>query len=109
MVYFTRTSNTSSSLGKWHERLGHYNSRSIQRLAKREIVQGLEECKDDKQASEDNCESCLGSKSHLNPLKGSPERTKTPAESIHVDMERPTEVAGMKGERYRLTMVDEAT
>ena len=58
---------TDQTAEVWHQRLGHLNNNSVDQLAKKEMVTGMN-CTTSRHA-ENKCEGCVLGKSHRNPKK----------------------------------------
>ena len=67
----------------WHRRYGHLGEQSLQKLAKRELVEQL-----DYIVTSDIgfCETCIGGKHHRSSFETSKSQTKEPLELVHSDV-----------------------
>lgn len=106
----TRTRNETNvavnDLKQWHERLGHVNTRTIQQMSAKGIVEGLHVLKQ----VEFFCEPCQLGKAHR--LKFNPKntaRSTKPGEFIHSDVCGPMSVESISGAKFFVTFKDDAT
>ncbi|XP_022866024.1 uncharacterized protein LOC111385832 [Olea europaea var. sylvestris] len=88
----------------WHKRLGHLNYKSLEQLAKKELVDGLPKIGPSENVV---CGPCQLGKQ----LKGSHKKTtkiltKIPLELIHMDLMGPSRTESLGGKRYILVVVD---
>ena len=97
---------TDQTAEVWHQRLGHLNNNSVDQLAKKEMVTGMN-CTTSLHA-ENKCEGCVLGKSHRNPFpKQSNNRATRPYEIIHSDVCGPMQIESKRGSRYMVTFTDD--
>ena len=97
---------TDQTADIWHQRLGHLNTNSVDQLAKKEMVTGMNCNKS--QHAENKCEGCVLGKSNRNPFpKRSNNRATRPYEIIHSDVCGPMQVESKGGSRYLVTFTDD--
>lgn len=88
-----------------HERMGHLNQRDLMRLQK--CTLGIKLVDSGKL---EFCDSCAISKSKRHPVSNkSRTRQSKPGELIHTDVNGPMEVPSLKGMRYAVCFIDDAT
>ena len=89
-----------------HQRLGHLNNNSVDQLAKKGMVTGMN-CTTSQHA-ESKCEGCVLGKSHRNPFpKQSNNRATRLYEIIHSDVCGPMQVESKGGSHYMVTFTDD--
>ena len=97
---------TDQTAEVWHQRLSHLNNNSVDQLAKKEMVTGMN-CTTSRHA-ENKCEGCVLGKSHRNPFpKQSNNRATKPYEIIHSDVCGPMQIESKGGSRYMVTFTDD--
>ncbi|XP_022891620.1 uncharacterized protein LOC111406424 [Olea europaea var. sylvestris] len=89
----------------WHKRLGHLNYKSLEQLAKKELIDGLPKIVPSENVV---CGPCQLGKQ----LKGSHKKTtkiltKRPLELVHMDLMGPSRTESLGGKRYILIVVDD--
>ncbi|GJU47291.1 retrovirus-related pol polyprotein from transposon TNT 1-94 [Tanacetum coccineum] len=101
----SKASSTKSWL--WHRRLNHLNFRTLNELARKDLVRGLPKLKYEK---EHLCPSCqLGkSKKSSHPLKTVNTNTEV-LNTLHMDLCGPMRVESINGKKYILVIVDDYT
>ena len=91
----------------WHQRFGHLNERSLQKLARDNMVKGLDfnHTKDI-----DFCETCIKGKRKKSafPTSGS-SRAKQPLDLVHSDLCGKINARSLGGAEYFLTFIDDCT
>lgn len=89
-----------------HERMGHVNARTLRDMMKNDVVRGIKV-----NDSEDFfCESCQLGKSHrLSFNKTNEKRDLKPGELIHSDVCGPMSEPSIKGARFFVTFIDDAS
>jgi transposase InsO family protein len=91
---------------RWHERLGHGNFGSLEKMGRLEMVRGLPPISH----TEQFCDTCVLTKHHRGVfLKQSKYRTDKALELVHGDLRRPVKLATPSGLRYFLLLIDDAT
>ena len=99
-------STTDQTAEVWHQRLGHLNNNSVNQLAKKEMVTGMN-CTTNHHVG-NKCEGCVLGKSHRNPFpKQSNNRAEKPYKIIHSDVCGPMQVKSKGGSRYMVTFTDD--
>ncbi len=92
----------------WHQRLGHLGRGGLEKLKTEQLVRGLEGDVIPKDAQ--ICEDCEKGKSTRQPIPKSTKRRETELLSlVHTDLCGPMPVASWGGNRYVLTVIDDAT
>ncbi|MBW0536378.1 hypothetical protein O181_076093 [Austropuccinia psidii MF-1] len=86
---------TKSSVNLWHQRLGHPGSQVIKAM-------GLPD-------HSANCSTCDLNKIHKVPFNNHFEHVNKPLDCVHVDLVGPISPPSVSGNRYFLTIVDQAT
>ncbi|GJZ77321.1 retrovirus-related pol polyprotein from transposon TNT 1-94 [Tanacetum coccineum] len=101
----SKASSTKSWL--WHRRLNHLNFRTLNELARKDLVRGLPKLKYEK---EHLCPSCqLGkSKKSSHPLKTVNTNTEV-LNTLYMDLCGPIRVESINGKKYILVIVDDYT
>jgi hypothetical protein len=87
----------------WHSRLCHLNFGSMSRLSSLYLIPNLSVVKGYK------CQSCVQSKQHRKPRKAAEERHLALLELIHSDIYEMNGVLTEGGQRYFMTMIDDAS
>ncbi|UYV69226.1 hypothetical protein LAZ67_6002891 [Cordylochernes scorpioides] len=88
----------------WHKRFCHVNNDAIERMAKGELVKGLEISSMDRSL----CDDCCVAKSTKEPHKPIRNiRSKRPLELVHTDICGPMPVRSIGGSAYFLTFIDD--
>jgi hypothetical protein len=87
----------------WHSCLCHLNSDSMPQLSSLNLILNLSNVKGSK------CQSCVQFKQPQKPHKAVEERHLTPLELIHPDICKMNGVLTEGGQRYFMTMIDDAT
>jgi transposase InsO family protein len=91
---------------RWHERLGHVNYGSLEKMGRLEIVRGLPLISHAKQF----CDTCVLAKHRRGGFpKQSKYRVNKALELVHDDLCGPVKPATPGGRRYFLLLVDDAT
>ena len=90
----------------WHRRFGHLNEQSLQKLAKKELVNRLDYNTSGRVGV---CESCIGGKQSKAPFKSSTTTTSEPLELVHSDLCGKMGVKSVGGAEYFLTFLDQHT
>lgn len=95
-----------AGLDLWHHRLGHASRDVLLRMHKEALVDGLNL----KLVCKSHCKGCILGKQVKRPLrKKAIKRSATPGERIHVDLIGPMRNPSIRGYRYLITIVDDAT
>jgi hypothetical protein len=87
----------------WHSRLCHLNFGSMSRLSSLNLIPNLSIVKGSK------CQSCVQSKQPRKPHKEAEERHLGPLELIHSDICEMNGVLTEGGQRYFMTIIDDAS
>ena len=91
----------------WHRRFGHLSERSLHKLAKDELVSGLDY---DVSKEIDFCESCVNGKICRNPFPGAGrERAEEPLGLVHSHVCGEINSPSLGGAEYFLTFIDDKT
>ena len=90
----------------WHRRYGHLGEKSLQKLAKRELVEQF-----DYNVSKriGFCETCVAGKLHRTHFETSSTKTREPLELVHSDVCGKMRVKSLGGAEYFLTFIDDHT
>lgn len=89
---------------RWHQRLGHLNSKDMDKLKSKNMVVGLNMKGN---SIEINCEVCNKCKIHQLPYKSSPRREKERLGLIHSDICGPMNIPSLGGAKYFVTFIDD--
>ncbi|UYV80953.1 K02A2.6-like, partial [Cordylochernes scorpioides] len=103
-LFNSQKSSQKQTLELWHQRFCHVNNDAIERMAKGELVKGLEISSMDRSL----CDDCCVAKSTKEPHK--PIRniiSKRPLELVHTDICGPMPVRSIGGSAYFLTFIDD--
>lgn len=96
-----------SDLRLWHYRYGHLGMDSVTKLMKKDMVVGMNDTTDEKDAV---CEGCVMGKQHRSEYpKGVAQRATEPFELVHSDVCGPMSVNSIGGSRYFVTFTDDYT
>jgi transposase InsO family protein len=91
-----------------HRKIGHASYKTLQRIARGGLVQGLEITPEQvKTAMEEPCLPCLTSKAHRMPAPPSDTRASKPLELVHSDVIGPMHIPSLNDEFYVLTLLDD--
>jgi hypothetical protein len=91
---------------QWHERLGHANFDSLEKMVKLEMVRGLSPISH----TEQFCDTCMLAKHRYDAFpKQSRYRMDKALELVHGDLYGPVKPATLGGRHYFLLLVDDAT
>ncbi len=94
----------NADLTTWHERMGHCDSKNIERMERNKTVKDL---KIKGRESFKECEVCKETKLTSSPYKAKNDLLpSSPLEIISVDICGPFQVQGQQGERYFLLIID---
>ncbi|GKA03878.1 putative ribonuclease H-like domain-containing protein [Tanacetum coccineum] len=98
---------TSDKSKLWHKRLGHINSKNLNKLVKGNLVRGLPS----KVFKNDHtCVACHKGKQHRASCKAKLERLITePLHTLHMDLFGPTSVKSINHASYCLVITDDCT
>ncbi|XP_022866044.1 uncharacterized protein LOC111385848 [Olea europaea var. sylvestris] len=89
----------------WHQRLGHVNYRSLSKLVKKQIVDGLPRIDQSENAV---CKPCQqGKQLRINHKRTSKILTNRPLELFHIVLMGPSRVESLGGKWYILVVVDD--
>ena len=100
------TASSAPSPTLWHLRLGHLNYTYMNRLMKKEMVDGLNY--DIDTHSHKECKACILGKMQKKPIpKQSQHRASKPYEIVHSDVCGPMQVESKGGSKYMLTFTDD--
>jgi transposase InsO family protein len=92
----------------WHRRFGHLGYDNLTRLAKEDMVKGLDVNLDALRASKDEiCEPCVSAKQHREPFPDSTTDSHKPLELLHMDLCGPLPVPSLSGCKYVITFLDD--
>ncbi|KMQ87289.1 integrase core domain protein [Lasius niger] len=104
--HMTPEANISTSLKRWHERLGHVNQRMIRDMVNNGAIDGVKL----RDVKDFFCDACQLGKSHKLPFKNTSDRVRYgPGEFIHSDVCGPLPEPSIGGARFFVTFVDEAS
>ena len=100
------SSGLSSSLQRWHTRLGHASVRTIREMSSRETVIGLPSFS---KATSIICPGCVHGKIHRRPFPVNTERKRVALPSLffHTDVAGPFQVPSLGGHSYFMTFKDD--
>ncbi|KAI5329472.1 hypothetical protein L3X38_028869 [Prunus dulcis] len=105
-MHFAYRASVDHSTDLWHRRFRHLNVSSLKLLKEHDMVVGLPEIKEDRQA----CEGCvLGKQSREAFPREAISRASTPLELIHSDICGPMQTVTKAGNRFFLTFIDDCT
>ena len=90
----------------WHRRYGHFCEQSLQKLAKKELVDDFDY---DTRNSIGFCEVCIGGKHHRSPFGTSDRCTSEHLELVHTDICGKMGVKSIGGAEYFITFTDDKT
>jgi transposase InsO family protein len=91
---------------RWHERLGHANFGSLEKMGRLEMVRGLPPISH----AEQFCDTCVLAKHHCGVFpKQSKYRADKALELVHGDLCGPVKPATPGGRHYFLLLIDDAT
>jgi hypothetical protein len=94
-----------SSLMHWHERLGHLNEASLQKMTKDDVALGVKFQKSEKLGI---CEVCIKGKQTQTPFPNSEQpRTTKLLEIVHTDVCGPMKTMSKAGAKYFAVFVDD--
>jgi len=100
-----------ATLDLWHERLGHVNRRTIEKMMKEASVEGLtHKPETEKGNGEDivKCDACVLGKQHRHPIPASGrERAKQVGDAVHVDLWGPIGTEAIDKSFYFVLFKDE--
>jgi hypothetical protein len=96
----------TAPLTTWHERLGHVAVKTVQTMATRNLVDGLNL---DDTSTTTVCSGCMHGKMHRRPFSKGRKRAKRTGELIHADLCGPMQIVSPGGMKYFLTFKDDAT
>ncbi|UYV78997.1 hypothetical protein LAZ67_17000580, partial [Cordylochernes scorpioides] len=103
-LFNSQKSSQKQTLELWHQRFCHVNNDAIERMAKGELVKGLEISSMDRSL----CDDCCVAKSTKEPHKPIRNiRSKRPLELVHTDICGPMPVRSIGGSAYFLTFIDD--
>ncbi|WVZ63874.1 hypothetical protein U9M48_013469 [Paspalum notatum var. saurae] len=89
---------------RWHARFGHFNFDALEKMAKKEMVQGLPMI----EHVGELYDSCLAGKQRMQPFpKKAKFRAQDPLELVHGDMCGPIRPATHDGWRFFLLLLDD--
>ena len=90
----------------WHARLGHLNTEAMQRLVRKQMVDGLPSALPTTDIGV--CEGCALGKSHRTAMpKHGTSRTTRLLELVHTDICGPMQVDSLGGKKYFITFIDD--
>ena len=90
----------------WHRRYGHLGEQSLQKLAKKKLVDRFDY---DMTSNVGFCEPCIGGKHHRSHFETSTSQTKEPLELVHSDVCGKMRTKSIGGAEYFLTFIDDKT
>ena len=93
----------------WHSRLGHPGENNMTRLQSEDLVTGLPVSLTPCQKCPRSCEACIQGKHSRPPFGKRTRAASEPLERIHLDTVGPIFPTAIGGEKYFVTVVDEAT
>ncbi|XP_022870546.1 uncharacterized protein LOC111389800 [Olea europaea var. sylvestris] len=89
----------------WHKRLGHLNYKSLEQLAKKELIDGLPKIVPSENVVCGPCQ--LGKQLKRSHKKTIKIMTKRPLELVHMDLMGPSRTESLGGKQYSLVVVDD--
>ncbi|XP_019154325.1 PREDICTED: uncharacterized protein LOC109150803 [Ipomoea nil] len=106
--YDYRTSNGNADLSQeWHNKLSHLNLKTINKLAKKNLVRGLPEAS---YIKDKICEACQKGKQIKSSFKSKDVDANSRSLSLlHMDLFGPVDPASLSGRKYTLVIVDDHT
>ena len=90
----------------WHRRNGHLGEQSLQKLAKKKLVDRFDY---DMTSNVGFCKPCIGGKHHRSHFETSTSQTKEPLELFHSDVCGKMRTKSIGGAEYFLTFIDDKT
>ena len=103
--FSNRASVKDETLNLWHQRLGHAHPEGVKKLAKSNVVDGLE--LDAVITTKDPCGSCMKGKQTKSILRTNTSRSSERGAVIHSDVCGPMSVTSFSGCRYFVIFIDE--
>jgi hypothetical protein len=100
-------SNKTQSAMRWHMRLGHVGFSTLERMASKRVVQGLDLDPATCKPPEDGCEGCLLGKHTRRSHSSNTHRAAVPLQLVHIDVQGPLPAMSMHGNRYMVVLVDD--
>lgn len=88
-----------------HQRFAHLNCRAIQRMAEKNVVDGLD--LQDSKTPSDPCNGCIYGKMHRTPFPKGRTRATRPDQIIHSDVGGPFRIPSICGGRYYVIFKDD--
>lgn len=89
----------------WHHRLGHVSFQTLSRMAKKQMVSGMDI--EERGDSSEACETCIKAKQVSQPYPISKSRARVPCELVHTDLMGPLKPMSAGGNQYVLTAIDD--
>ncbi|CAH9114878.1 unnamed protein product [Cuscuta europaea] len=89
----------------WHKKLNHLNFKTINKLAREHIVEGLPDIVYKKETLCSACQKVKQVKNSFKPIAG--DLSTNPLNLIHMDLFGPVETPSVGGKKYTLVMVDD--
>ena len=108
----SKPSNTSHNCSRrylWHSRMGHPGEPWMQRLAKEELVTGIDTSLFPCDNCPVHCEACIEGKTARPSFGISSRPALEPLDRVHIDTVGPITPAAITGERLWVTVVDESS
>jgi hypothetical protein len=93
----------------WHSRMGHPGEPWMQRLSKENLVLGLDTSLSPCPNCPSSCEACIEGKASRPSFGVSSRPALVPLDRVHIDTVGPISPAAVTGERFWVTVVDEAS
>lgn len=97
----------TSSLKRWHERLGHVNYKYIRQLCKEGLID--EAIKGNNSDEDIFCEACQYGKQHRLSFNHPVKRNPLPGEFIHSDVCRPMSQNSLGGSKFFVSFKDDCS
>jgi len=91
----------------WHYRLGHLHHQALLKMSSKKLVSGLPALQENSITG--RCDACLKGKMIRTPLKPAAQRTSTPLELIHLDLNGPMQQVSFGGCQYFMLLIDDFT
>ncbi|CAL1681040.1 unnamed protein product [Lasius platythorax] len=97
---------STASLRVWHERLGHVNNNTVRDMVNKGVVKGMKL----RNAQDFFCQACQMGKLHRSSFDSTEEKKKRlPGDFIHSDVCGPMSVESIRGAKFFLTFIDDAS
>jgi transposase InsO family protein len=97
---------TAKSWETWHKRFGHVSYSGLERLWKKNLVEGFNV---DTHTPKPDCVACTEAKQTEEPHKNSSERQRKIGELTHIDLWGKYDITSINGHQYYILFVDDAS